>query len=48
MGLMGSLREGTHVILWILLITFVGSLAIGGLVGGGGHSRYHYGKEQIH
>ncbi len=34
MGLMGTLREGTHVILWILLITFVGSLAIGGLVGG--------------
>ncbi len=34
MGLMGSLREGTHVILWILLVTFVGSLAIGGFVGG--------------
>ena len=34
MGLMGTLREGTHVILWILLVTFVGSLAIGGLVGG--------------
>ena len=34
MGLMGKLREETHVILWFLLITFVGSLAIGGLVGG--------------
>ena len=34
MGLMGTLREGTHVILWILLVAFVGSLAIGGLVGG--------------
>ncbi|MCH7619971.1 MAG: peptidyl-prolyl cis-trans isomerase [Candidatus Marinimicrobia bacterium] len=34
MGLMGTLREETHIILWFLLITFVGSLAIGGLVGG--------------
>lgn len=34
MGLMGKLREETHIILWFLLITFVGSLAIGGLVGG--------------
>ncbi|MCH7819871.1 MAG: SurA N-terminal domain-containing protein [Candidatus Marinimicrobia bacterium] len=34
MGLMGTLREGNRVILWILLITFVGSLAIGGVLGG--------------
>ena len=34
MGLMGKLREGNRVILWILLITFVGSLAIGGVLGG--------------
>ena len=31
---MGTLRERTHVILWFLLITFVGSLAVGGFVGG--------------
>ena len=34
MGLMGTLRDGNRVILWILLITFVGSLAIGGVLGG--------------
>jgi len=34
MGLMGKLRDGNRVILWILLITFVGSLAIGGVLGG--------------
>jgi len=34
MALMGTLRDRTHVILWFLLITFVGSLAVGGFVGG--------------
>ena len=34
MALMGTLRDRTHFILWFLLITFVGSLAVGGFVGG--------------
>ena len=34
MALMGTLRNKTHFILWFLLVTFIGSLAVGGFVGG--------------
>lgn len=34
MGMMGNLRNKTHLILWFLLILFVLSMTIGGLVGG--------------
>ena len=34
MALMGTLRDRTHFILWFLLVTFIGSLAVGGFVGG--------------
>ena len=34
MALMGTLRNKTHFILWFLLATFIGSLAVGGFVGG--------------
>ncbi len=34
MGLMEKLREQTHIILWALIILFVLSMTIGGLVGG--------------
>ena len=34
MGLMNTMRTRMHVILWILLILFIGSMTVGGLVGG--------------
>lgn len=34
MGMMHILRERMHIILWLLLILFVGSMTVGGLVGG--------------
>lgn len=34
MGLMNTLRTRMHVVLWILLILFIGSMTVGGLVGG--------------
>tara|TARA_B100000029_G_scaffold516812_1_gene634818 strand:+ start:3507 stop:5342 length:1836 start_codon:yes stop_codon:yes gene_type:complete len=34
MGLMNTMRNRMHVILWILLILFIGSMTVGGLVGG--------------
>ena len=46
MGMMGKMREGTHVILWILIVVFVGSLALGGLVGGANIMDYITGSEK--
>ena len=34
MGMMNTMRTRMHVILWILLILFIGSMTVGGLVGG--------------
>ena len=34
MGLMNTMRTRMNVILWILLILFIGSMTVGGLVGG--------------
>ena len=34
MGLMTSMREKMHVVLWALLAMFILSMTIGGLVGG--------------
>ena len=34
MGIMNAMRTRMKVILWILLILFIGSMSVGGLVGG--------------
>ena len=34
MGMMNTMRTRMKVILWILLILFIGSMTVGGLVGG--------------
>ena len=34
MGMMNILRDRMHIMLWFLLIMFIGSMTVGGLVGG--------------
>ncbi len=47
MGLMNTMRTRMHIILWILLILFIGSMTVGGLVGGADIVNQLFGRVDI-
>ena len=47
MGLMNTMRTRMHVILWILLVLFIGSMTVGGLVGGADIVNQLFGRVDI-
>ena len=47
MGMMHTLRNRMHIILWLLLILFIGSMTVGGLVGGADIINQLFGKTDV-